>query len=85
MIPLRIPDCTLAGPQDTPTEVHTAYHGITDTTSCWLCLQAFAFSIENFQREDNEVKYLFALMARRFAKDLPQLLKLGVKVGCDQC
>jgi undecaprenyl diphosphate synthase len=43
-------------------------------------LSFYTFSIENFNRLESEKKYLFSLLANEFSKNLPKLIKNGIKV-----
>jgi undecaprenyl diphosphate synthase len=43
-------------------------------------LSFYTFSLENFNRSENEKKYLFSELPSEFLKKLPDLIKNGVKV-----
>ena len=43
-------------------------------------LSMYAFSLENFRRNEHEKKYLFNLIASEFKKYLPELIKQKIRV-----
>jgi undecaprenyl diphosphate synthase len=43
-------------------------------------LSFYTFSLENFKRSELEKKYLFNLLADGFSKELPELVKEGIRV-----
>lgn len=56
-------------------------------TAIRVCIQSgikylsfYTFSLENFKRSELEKKYLFNLLAEGFTKELPDLVKEGIRV-----